>query len=234
MNKCFLVLVSLAALNSSIVKSDFTGYPGCSPEIKNSHECAQYREEKLLKTYGNLFERNKEKLIINIKNGDKKTYENPPDTISVDDAVSGMWFSAVEYNEKVNYLTIHVQLYEGDGYKLLNVTNGKDFYVGGLPVLSPDGHHFFVAGDCSDYTDNYFALYEVRPEIINKIFDASNSVCGVDKPRWINNSKITFLKMDDLTGRDSGEMKLSVKENQGWAIEAYPWYEKFYDFIFAF
>ena len=84
-------------------------YPGCPASIKNSHECALYKEEKALKKYSDVVSIEKSNLIFRLTNGKTKTLtdiENEQEGIII--------YNLTDVLKDIGYALVHGQYYEGD------------------------------------------------------------------------------------------------------------------------
>lgn len=185
-----LLIVTLIMMLPAIVHAEHL--PGCPATSHTPEQCAALIETEILKKHKDLFQRNNEKLIINLKNGKTETYiTNLSDSFETYHV-----YLLVHYYDSVNYALILDGYYEGHSFYLLNIATGASWDVEGFALLSPNKQRFVVYEKDIDaeYSPNVLRIFQIKPDGLLLEFDAVPFKWGPTNVRWINDKEITFSK----------------------------------------
>ncbi|WP_444901748.1 hypothetical protein ACJJIG_21870 [Microbulbifer sp. SSSA007] len=187
----FLSTVITPSLSFAVHFSAIEGKFDC-PNIHNSHNCARSIESKLLENTG-LIKRNKLfSLIVTLKNGTTKTYqdsteENPPG--------EKYTYSALEFVAD-SYLLIYRQLWESSDYILLSLKNGVEYSLEGYPLTSPNGQYILTVEQDLDagFNENLLELYLLTVNGLTPVYSIRPESWGPSSVSWETNNQVKFIK----------------------------------------
>ena len=146
-----------------------------------------------IKPYAKIVKRNGDSLILYFSNGSEKIYVNKPLTEMMDDFTQYYYYGKVK---EVGYHVLFVGMYESFTYLLVNEKNGKETYMCGIPVVSPNKKH--LAATCCDleagFVFNGVQMYDVTSDSLFPVWERELSKWGADEMAWMNNHSLVVKK----------------------------------------
>lgn len=111
---------------------------------------------------------------------------------------------------KEKYLIYSDFMPDSEAYHALDLHDGSDILLEGMPYLSPK-HHFFTTEAESSHR---LSLYAFKADKIVKVFSQQYPEhCLVQHPLWINDTTLSFvLSCERLFDSDSNTTKAATKE----------------------
>lgn len=157
--------------------------------LLNSYECAQAIERAQLPRYPQQAVRQKDKLKLTLKNGKAVVLKNTA-------GVSGIHYCFRDYLPNLGYFLIHVQLWEGDGYLMVNDQTGRRQFIHDLPIISPNKARLVtVSMDLeAEYNPNAIQIWRLTPGKMVREWSLDIKGWGPAGGAWLNNDTITLTK----------------------------------------
>lgn len=192
-------------------------------KINNSYECAQTIERYQIKKYSKYITRSETNegkfLKIKLKNSAVKTYKD----INLE-SEEDVLFSFRDYLQDIGYFIVHYQLWEGDGYIMINDKTGFETPLSELPVISPDRKRIISVSASIAYNWNGIVIYKFTPKDMVLEFNYDTEKVGLFYfEKWINNKAVKLKKCigieeakccTQILKFESGKWKLIEKSNE--------------------
>jgi hypothetical protein len=145
-----------------------------------------------IKPYADSVKRGHDSLTILFSNGKSRSYINEPYDEGGD-------FTQYYYYGKLNsvgYHVIFVGMYEFFTYLLVNERTGKETYMCGIPVVSPNKK--YLAATCCDldagFVFNGLQMYDVGSDSLLPVWKRELTKWGADEMAWINDHELVIKK----------------------------------------
>lgn len=162
----------------------FRHFAAAEPDSSEKNNLSQNPEVK----------RNGDTLFIVLKNNSVKTLVSKPYVEGADDLTE---YKYLGKTQPINYHLIYVGLYEGFTYLMVNADNGRETYMCGLPVVSPDKKH--LAASYFDlqaqFVFNGIEMYDVTKDSLKLKWRRELTKWGADNITWMNNNTLLAEKM---------------------------------------
>jgi putative membrane protein len=96
------------------------------------------------------------------------------------------------YLDTIGYFLIHVLLWEGDGYLLIDAPSGAQHWLDAPPLISPNGQRFLTASMdvMAGYNPNRVRVYKVMPGRIELEWSLEPGDWGPTEATWLDNQTI--------------------------------------------
>jgi len=168
-----------------------------SSQFDNRHLEALAIEAYLLKTNSEWAKRDSKGLYIKLKNGAWKLL--PLDEM-LDEADNTFEY----FFKELGYYSIRVQWGEGNGYKLVNYTDGAITHISGRPYFSPDGRYVITVNfDIgAGYSENGFQLFKVTKKGLQLLGAYNPDTWGAVSVKWLDNSRLILRNVTEEIGDD--------------------------------
>lgn len=167
-------------------------------KIYNSHEAAQTIQKYLRKKFRDYFYTTDSTVVLKLSNG--KTESFP-----LWDEKNEEGFSFVHFFDKIDYILLHVQWYEGNCWMLVNRKNGLKKYIIGIPYISLDNKKIITINTDLDaaYSFNGIELYLITNDSLKLEFSRKTQ-WGPKDLKWLSNNRILLKRelvhLDSITG----------------------------------
>lgn len=157
-------------------------------KIDNSHEEAQTIQKHLSKKFGDYFYTTDTTLVLKLSNG--KTESFP-----LWDEKKEEGFSFVHFFDKIDYILLHVQWYEGNCWMLVNRKNGMKKYINGLPYISLDNKKIIAINTDLEaaYSFNGIELYLITSDSLKLEFSRETK-WGPKDLKWLSDNQISLKR----------------------------------------
>jgi hypothetical protein len=157
--------------------------------LLNSYECAQAIERAQLPRYPRQTARDQDRLKLTLKNGKTVILKNTP-------GVSGVSYSFRDYLPDLGYFLVHVQLWEGDAYLMVNDRTGQRRFIHDLPIISPDKTRLVtISMDLeAQYNPNAIQVWRLTPGKMVREWSRDIKGWGPAGGAWLDNDTISLIK----------------------------------------
>jgi tetratricopeptide (TPR) repeat protein len=189
--------------------------------IDNSYQCAQAIERRQLKRISNSLRVKREGKFLRIKLDDGKlaVIENFEKSGEEDSVIK---FSFRKYLPEIGYYLIHKQLYEGDGYLMVDARTGRKYELQALPVVSSDRQRLVTAsnGISGGYNPNAVQIWRLTNEgmAIEQTIEPKD--WGPSDPFWETDKTIRLTRNLPVTGAYSGKKEyVTLKLGTKWDLQ---------------
>jgi hypothetical protein len=168
-----------------------------SRQFDNRHLEALAIEAYLLKTNSEWAKRDSKGLHVKLKNGAWKLL--PLDEMA-DEADNTFEYFFKEFG----YYSIRVQWGEGNGYKLVNYTDGTITNISGRPYFSPDGRYIITVNFDIEagYSENGFQLFRISNKGLQLLGAYHPDTWGPVSVKWLDNSNLILKNVTEEFGDD--------------------------------
>jgi hypothetical protein len=97
----------------------------------------------------------------------------------------------------IGYFLVNVTAYEGSGFLLINDHNGKQFFISGKPLVSPDKKRILITSMdyMAGYSNKTIELWRLTLTGLEEeyVYDTLNErACGASDARWLDNKSVEF------------------------------------------
>jgi hypothetical protein len=132
-------------------------------------------------------------LLISFSNGTQKLYMNQPFTETLDGFTQYYYYGKIK---ELGYHVLFVGMYESFTYLLVNEKNGKETYMCGIPVVSPNKK--YLAATCCDleagFVFNGIEMYDVGADSLIPVWKRELSKWGADEMAWMDDHSLIVKK----------------------------------------
>jgi hypothetical protein len=185
--------------------------------LLNSHECAQAVERAQLPRYPRLAVREKGRLRLTLKTGRTVLLKDTP-------GVTGVAYSFRDYLRDLGYFLVHVQLFEGDGYLMINDRTGRRYSIHDLPMVSPDRTRLATLSlDLeAGYNPNAIQIWRLTPAAMSLEWSLSPQDWGPAGGKWLDNATLSLVRQipqGEYRHTFRQEPLLVKKGAAGWKLE---------------
>jgi hypothetical protein len=157
--------------------------------LENSFDCARAIERAQLPRYAQDVTRQDGNLKLTLKTGKTLVLKDTP-------GVSGMSYSFRDYLPNLGYFLVHVQLWEGEGYMLVNDRTGKKYHLDDLPIISPDRTRLVTLSYDLDarYNPNAIKVWRLSPEKLVLEYSLEPKDWGPAGGAWLDHQTVSLTK----------------------------------------
>jgi hypothetical protein len=155
-----------------------------------------------IKPFSDAVQRVRDSLVISFANGSKKVYADEPFTEMIDDFVQYTYYGKLK---DIGYHVLFVGAYESFSYLLVNEKNGKETYMCGIPVVSPNKK--YLAATCYDldagFVFNGVQMYDAGSDSLVPVWKRELSKWGADEMAWMDDHSLVIKKRQYDTARQN-------------------------------
>jgi len=131
------------------------------------------------------------------------------------------------YLEPIGSFLIHVLLWEGDGYLLIDTQSGAQHWLDAPPLLSPNGQRFLTASMdvMAGYNPNRVQIYRVVTGSIELEWSLEPGDWGPAEAAWLDNQTIRVVRSKlapSFTLYEAGTILLKYAEGM-WSVASEPY-----------
>lgn len=108
-----------------------------------------------------------------------------------------LYYEFADYFKEVGFYVVHTILWEGGGVMMVSESDGKQYYVYDLPMLSPDNKHIVTAPHDIEtgYEENGVYIWRIDGnKLIPKFSHNPMEYAEYEFVRWKNNKSIELRK----------------------------------------
>lgn len=181
----------------------------------------------MLTQYPGLLSRQGLALKPGLANNRFKTYVDTDQATAKKDPYSASWHLLAAYFPAAHYAVVLVRYQEGARYVLLDLKNGKELFVSGVPALSADKKRFAFAHlqQTGIPAPSELSVYLITPQGLTQEYALYPEDWGVTGLKWLTNAKIEFVRQKvsidpDIAGANVSEIKiLHYKGKDKWTMK---------------
>ena len=157
----------------------------CPEHINNAGQCADHKEQLLIKKYPLVVSRTGDVLIISTHKGNQVELKN-----------DSWHYYAIGFIEQANLLLVRIQYWEGNSHLIVDTEYGYKKEIYGFPTFNKD-YTQFATSDYdleANYNPNILGIYKKHASWKLEYFISPDS-WGSDSPEWIDDNNLTFTKV---------------------------------------
>lgn len=159
--------------------------------IDNAYECARAVERAQLAEAGGRVERRGDTLLVRLGTGEVRRLVDYGEGETTVRLTYGGYLGGIRFH------VVHVHLYEGDTYLLIDDDRGEELRMDGPPVVSPYATRVAVASHQGEagYSPNTLEVWAVTDRGLFLEWAIHPDDWGAEDPRWTSPTTVRFTRV---------------------------------------
>ncbi len=178
-----LFLLFLLSLPVCAIANDWV--MNCPDQINNAGQCADYKEQLLIKKYPLVVSRIEDVLLVSTQKGNQVELKN-----------DSWHYHAIGFIEQANLVLVRIQYWEGNSHLLVDTEYGYKKEIYGFPTFNKNYTQFATTDyDLeASYNPNILGIYKKYASWKLEYFISPDS-WGSDTPEWVDDNNLIFTKV---------------------------------------
>ncbi len=193
----------------------------CPDHMNNAGQCADHKEQLLIKKHPLIVSRTGDVLIITTQKGKQVELKN--------DSWGG--YHAIALIEQANLLLVRIQYWEGNSHLIVDTEYGYKKEIYGFPTFNKDYTQFATSDYdlTANYNPNILGIYKKHASwkleyfISPDSWGSSPDSWGSDSPEWIDDNKLVFTKVSPSSkfSEHKREKYMLIKRDGNWWLNPF-------------